>query len=1114
MQTYAGCNCDGINIVLVHFSRGYLIKSQKRASSTLLGVTTLFIDKQFPIKWFAGLYIAGLAFASLAIYYWNLPDNILLFSLVFIILATLYEDRKFYLGLLFLTLPVAFVLVSMHAEGGWLIALVRVAVALVAIVFIGEVSRSVNGRRKEVEKALIKSHDQYRSLLEDINDVAFIINLHGQFQYVSPAIERISGYKTKDLVGRHFSEFVHPDDISVVTANIRDTLAGESKLRWFRVLDVDGSVKHVRIFSRPIYENGALSGVSGIMVDVSDIVIAQQDLQTRQRQMTLLNEITRAALAESEFKTMLLTLSDRLADLFEADGCFITLWEEEGGRVHLAAANQAKRDLYLSLPAFPAEDTITYHVLSTGNPLLIEDVHGTSFVHPLPANADPRSMIAMPLIAEGRWLGAVLIAFDQRQFFTQADLDWTEVVGTQLSLAVYKGWVLQAEKQQRAAADALREAGVALSATLEYDEVLDRLLPQVQKVVPYDTGVILLVSSGKTRVARMWGYEQFYDREVREKIANLSMDITATPNLRKIIETRTPMIIPDATADPEWVKVDILEHVRGWAGVPILIKGEVVALYSLDSVTPNHFKVEQMNLLTAFAAQASLALQNAELYAQARLRMVENETLRRASSAVVSELDLEKVLTQILEQLEHVVPYDSASVFIVEGDHLKILAAKGFEDPSQVVGLKVERDDQLFYQIFRTGQPVIIPNAQKDSRFQGWGSTSYVRGWMGVPMQVQGETIGHLTVDSRQENAYTLQDAMLVSDFAREASIAIQHARLYQRAVEIANRLSILHQASQQVSATLDPQKLYEAIHQAAAQVMPTESFVISVMDDYHNEIEVVYIVDRHGQAPSRRIPPGEGLSGQVIRTGKSYFIRDTLQDLDFEVVRLGDPEPIRSFLAVPMRRQDGEVFGMVSAQSYQVNAYTREDMELLELLASHAAIALDNTRLFTELQRLAVIDDLTGLYNRRHFFELARLEFERARRYRRALSIIMIDIDHFKDVNDRWGHLVGDQVLRAVAQRCKQSIREMDVIGRYGGEEFALLMPETDVDGARQIAERLREAIGETPIQARGETVSVTISIGLASLGQGYTDLDQLISVADESLYHAKVSGRNTIGW
>jgi diguanylate cyclase (GGDEF)-like protein len=480
----------------------------------------------------------------------------------------------------------------------------------------------------------------------------------------------------------------------------------------------------------------------------------------------------------------------------------------------------------------------------------------------------------------------------------------------------------------------------------------------------------------------------------------------------------------------------------------------------------------------------------------------------------VSELDLEKVLYQILEQLEKVVPYDSASVFIAEGDYLQILAARGFENPAVVLGMSVPRSSALFPRINQTRQPLILQDAQQDPRFQGWaGTAGYVRGWMGVPLIVQGEIIGEITVDNRKEGIYGIEDARLVMDFATEASIAIQHARLYQRQMETAKRLSILHQASQQVLASLDPLQLYQAVHSAASQVMSTEAFVIAIQDDYGRSIEVPYLVDRSGISEPITVPTGSGLSGYVIRSGKSILVANTGEELEFETMQFGDPSPILSFLAVPLRRLDGGVFGMMSAQSYEAEAYDQADLELLELLGAHAAIALDNTRLFGELQRLAIMDELTGLYNRRHFFEVARLEFDRARRYRRPLSIIMADIDHFKQVNDRLGHLVGDQVLRVVSNRCVENMRDSDVVGRYGGEEFIVLLPETGPEGALQSAERLRMAIAESPIVARGESVRVTISIGLASLDANCTDLDHLIMLADESLYAAKARGRNIVG-
>jgi diguanylate cyclase (GGDEF)-like protein len=167
---------------------------------------------------------------------------------------------------------------------------------------------------------------------------------------------------------------------------------------------------------------------------------------------------------------------------------------------------------------------------------------------------------------------------------------------------------------------------------------------------------------------------------------------------------------------------------------------------------------------------------------------------------------------------------------------------------------------------------------------------------------------------------------------------------------------------------------------------------------------------------------------------------------------------------------------------------------------------------LFSDVQRLAVTDPLTGLYNRRGFFALAHREIERARRFKRELSAVLLDIDHFKNVNDTYKHATGDVVLRVLAEVCKRETREIDIIGRYGGEEIVLLLPETSLESAYVVAEHLRKAVAATKIPIGGETISVTISLGIADSVHGEPDLDTLIDRADAAMYNSKQSGRNCV--
>ena len=164
------------------------------------------------------------------------------------------------------------------------------------------------------------------------------------------------------------------------------------------------------------------------------------------------------------------------------------------------------------------------------------------------------------------------------------------------------------------------------------------------------------------------------------------------------------------------------------------------------------------------------------------------------------------------------------------------------------------------------------------------------------------------------------------------------------------------------------------------------------------------------------------------------------------------------------------------------------------------------------EVERLAITDSLTSLYNRRHLFELADREFQRARRYRIPLSIMMVDIDEFKRVNDTYGHAIGDQVLQGVAECCRKELRGVDVIGRYGGDEFVALLPETGLPAACQVAERLRRSIAERVLDTRAGRVAVTVSLGIAVMDDEHLTPETLIDRADKALYVAKQNGRNRV--
>jgi diguanylate cyclase (GGDEF)-like protein len=184
----------------------------------------------------------------------------------------------------------------------------------------------------------------------------------------------------------------------------------------------------------------------------------------------------------------------------------------------------------------------------------------------------------------------------------------------------------------------------------------------------------------------------------------------------------------------------------------------------------------------------------------------------------------------------------------------------------------------------------------------------------------------------------------------------------------------------------------------------------------------------------------------------------------------------------------------------------------LVSLFADQAALAIEKARLYAEVQRLATVDEVTGLLNRRGLWEFGRREFERSRRFSRPLAVIFLDIDHFKQVNDTYGHAIGDQVLRTLCDRLRANTREVDVVARYGGEEFVILLPEVETPLATQVAERLRRSMAEAPAVTDQGPVKVSISLGVVQMRNEIHDLATLIDLADQAMFAAKQNGRNRV--
>jgi diguanylate cyclase (GGDEF)-like protein/PAS domain S-box-containing protein len=424
--------------------------------------------------------------------------------------------------------------------------------------------------------------------------------------------------------------------------------------------------------------------------------------------------------------------------------------------------------------------------------------------------------------------------------------------------------------------------------------------------------------------------------------------------------------------------------------------------------------------------------------------------------------------------------------------------------------------------VIAEGAPVLISQIEKHTGEQFVSienqqdtETSVPSNLMIVPMRTMQGVIGAITLArTAGRDPYQLADLALLQDLAQRSAFAIESARLYESEARRLHELDSLYSATRALLTTLDYDTLLGRILDAAISAIPAaEKGILNLMAPETGKLEIRamfgYKDPRIRTSTRRRI---HGYTALAIQQRKPMLIHDATMEGLYGLLE-GEAEdlPVRSIIIAPLILDDQALGALILSASSR-SAFTQDDLRLLESFAATISAAINNSLLHSRMQRLAITDSVTNLYNRRGFYELARREIERARRFGHSLSVIMMDLDQLKSVNDTYGHAVGDQVLRTLADRLSQHVREFDILCRYGGDEFALLLPETDLFMAASVAERLRVSIADEPMKTEGGLVPVTISLGVTKATPNTTNLEELLKSADRALYAAKQGGRNRL--
>jgi len=485
--------------------------------------------------------------------------------------------------------------------------------------------------------------------------------------------------------------------------------------------------------------------------------------------------------------------------------------------------------------------------------------------------------------------------------------------------------------------------------------------------------------------------------------------------------------------------------------------------------------------------------------------------LYESTRAIGIRSSLDELLQEVLNQAERLIGFEHAALMLYDeaSRSLRVARLKGYGD----------RREDLLRSVLSAGEglcgwavehrrSVRVGDVRIDPRYRA--GLPEARSNMAVPLIVGRQVAGVINVESERKDAFTEEHEKLLTVLGAQAALAIIAFRTQEDLRARVDQLEALHRISRLASEAGSLGVTLNQMLEVAQEIVPNAHCAILLLDE---ELDVLRLAAGQGyQAAARylEIPVGKGVTGRCAATRQTQLVRE-LRSPEAAHYIPGIPGA-RSELALPMIAE-GRTVGVLNAESEQPDAFDENVIQTLTLIANQAAAVIRGGQLLDETRRLAITDGLTGLHNRRHFMRQLDEAVRRAGRYQETMALIMLDLDLFKDVNDRYGHQVGDRVLELLAGALRDSVRESDQAARLGGEEFALLLLRCDRELAIAIADRVCDRIRHLALEGIPESdIDLSASVGIAFFPEDGEDPKTLMRAADDALYAAKRTGRDRV--
>ncbi len=547
------------------------------------------------------------------------------------------------------------------------------------------------------------------------------------------------------------------------------------------------------------------------------------------------------------------------------------------------------------------------------------------------------------------------------------------------------------------------------------------------------------------------------------------------------------------------------EGVRALTAINVQTREHSFGVLLFPHTSARLFASSQVRLAIGMALQIGLTMESYVAAHEAHRRTKEYKLLTQIGQAVSSRLDQDEILRAVQKELGQL--FDTSNFYVAFQDGDDIRFELEVENGHVLPKRSREMDRGLTEHIIRTGQPLLIRSELekvRESLAVSFVPPRPAKSFCGAPILLGGRTVGAMAaLNSERDFVFSTRDLELMQTAARQVSVAVENARLFAEEQRRAKHLAFLNHISQTAISSEDAEHMLEEIVRELQKNFHFDHIGIGILDYVTKDIEIKAEAGSTAHARGRRIPLGVGILGRVARSGEKALVQSTAQGHLMGVL----PES-RAVLCIPITYGE-TLMGVLNIESAQENAFTPNDVLIMNTLADLLATALHNSFVFQKLQQQSITDGLTGIKTRRFFLEALSSEWKRASRSGRPFSVVLVDLDKFKEVNDSLGHLEGDLVLARVGRLLEQKCRQSNIVARYGGDEFIILMPETGIEQAQILAERLRLWLATDPMLNEH---GISGSFGVASFPVHGFSAEDIIRVADAGMYVAKHAGGNRV--